>query len=516
MALSSSKQFRLKKSLLSQPVFDFIIANSQTIRLFQAVRINEAGFIVPVASGEKVDGIVTGLIDRNGMPVGAKRAQGLDGSIVFGDDQITVSSTNQTNDQRYIKAKVFLDPMGYFLWENTADDNLPTTNTFLPYDVGTDAGQITADKSKTIGQFDLLQRDPDGDGNLKKGLFRIIPNYSRSTVYSPATFTVAPANAGQKADFYTDGTNDNVEIQMAIDSLPSSGGKVLLYQGTYSIGQTIILDSYQRLEGLGKGTILKAKNNFNSDIIGSQTDTYNRYIEVCNLTIDGNRANNTDGRGINFYAPRNCLLEHLWIKETDSDAIYFHGDATNLGWYNYITQCEVDNCDNGIKISGYCEHNYILRNTITFVLGVGIFCDTDVDHIIGNQLDACTDVSINCEFGAGLWTIAENHIDRPGYGSAAHAIVLRSAHGSKVINNTFGECSANKALICNGPNGNDASNYVLCSGNIMTVAGGSGSVGILELTATDRCRYTDNIIYGPATAVTVHASSTNNTNSNTT
>lgn len=52
-----------------------------------------------------------------------------------------------------------------------------------------------------------------------------------------ATKTVAPA--GGKGDFICDGSDDDIEIQKAIDSLPARGGKVVLLPGTYVVGNCI-------------------------------------------------------------------------------------------------------------------------------------------------------------------------------------------------------------------------------------------------------------------------------------
>ena len=42
-----------------------------------------------------------------------------------------------------------------------------------------------------------------------------------------------------QADYVCDGTADNVEIQAAIDALPSTGGKVSLSEGTFNLAATI-------------------------------------------------------------------------------------------------------------------------------------------------------------------------------------------------------------------------------------------------------------------------------------
>ena len=325
----------------------------------------------------------------------------------------------------------------------------------------------------------------------------------------PATIVVGRTSNCQ---YYCDGTDDHVQIQAALDALPANGGKVLLREGTYTLGDSLVMDSYQRLEGMGKGTILKAKNSLNKDMITTQTATFNRYTEIYNLTIDGNRANNTDGRGIYLTSPRNCRIDGVWIKETDSDAIRMSGVEGTLGWYNWIVNSEIDNCDNGINITGYCEHNYIVSNTITFIVGIGLFADSDLDHILNNKFDQCTGACIHLEFGAGAWTVSGNSFDN----GSSHHIILRSADKTKIIGNFFGTLANNMSHIVNGPNGDDGSDKVLISNNIMCESTNTGTTGIKELTATDRCRYVDNIINGPDTAVTIHASSTNNTNSNTT
>lgn len=74
----------------------------------------------------------------------------------------------------------------------------------------------------------------------------------------PATFVVAASNAKDttNADYICTGTNDDVTIQTAINALPSNGGTVLLTDGTYTIGSTIILTAFQRLIGQGSNATI--------------------------------------------------------------------------------------------------------------------------------------------------------------------------------------------------------------------------------------------------------------------
>ena len=326
---------------------------------------------------------------------------------------------------------------------------------------------------------------------------------------SPSIFVASStATASEKliANYICDGVNDDVEINAALNSLPANGGRVILSEGTFVLGNSITMKSFQRLEGQGKGTIITPSSGSTYDlIIGTLTPTYNRYTDVLNLKIDC--SNQTSGNAINIYAPRNNLYRSLWFTSVKGSCINLAGDASNLGWYNWIVECEVDGVPgDGITSPAYCEHAYILYNTITFVSGYGIHVQSDTDLIQGNSLDFCGKISILCEFGAGEWRIYDNFIDRP----QDHGIVIRSAINSTVSRNHFGSPAAGKALITNGLFGSDASNGLIATENQMAVAGGAGSFGIEELGGlTDKCIYAENIITGPTTAISVNASSTN-------
>lgn len=79
---------------------------------------------------------------------------------------------------------------------------------------------------------------------------------------SAATVVVASAESRNKAsaDFVCDGTDDEAEIQAAIDRLPATGGKVLLLEGTYRISEKghVLLDKPKTtIQGMGKSTRLE-------------------------------------------------------------------------------------------------------------------------------------------------------------------------------------------------------------------------------------------------------------------
>lgn len=66
------------------------------------------------------------------------------------------------------------------------------------------------------------------------------------------------ATSKAQADYVCDGVNDQVEIQEAIDGLPSGGGTVLLMEGSYIISSNITIPTGKKIKfsGTGPGTVL--------------------------------------------------------------------------------------------------------------------------------------------------------------------------------------------------------------------------------------------------------------------
>lgn len=123
---------------------------------------------------------------------------------------------------------------------------------------------------------------------------------------SHAVLTVAASNAPARytaiADYTCDGTDDDVQIQAAIDAA-TPGGIVQLSPGNFVGGQLVVKDRVW-LRGTGMyGTEYKLKNTANADVIINFVSPDGivanaEFIAVTDLRIDGNKANQTSGRGI--------------------------------------------------------------------------------------------------------------------------------------------------------------------------------------------------------------------------
>lgn len=176
MAYSSATGFRFRKGLygLEHPSSqNFRAGNSATIKIGDAVRINNAGGVVRAGAGSPVLGIVRGIVDENDINPFSLGYTNNTGATLTPDDTVVTAADNTTRTH-YIKLVVDVDPAGVGLFYNDANGNLALTNVGQFFDVVAASGQIDqTSASDTSGQFQLLELDPDGDGDLSKGLFRI-------------------------------------------------------------------------------------------------------------------------------------------------------------------------------------------------------------------------------------------------------------------------------------------------------------------------------------------------------
>ncbi len=287
-----------------------------------------------------------------------------------------------------------------------------------------------------------------------------------------------------------------------------AGGKVVLSEGTFNVAASIVPTASLILEGQGRATILKGVDSLNSDMLATAASGTIRGFALRNLKVDGNRANNTSGKGVFLYSPRNCTIKHVWFTGTDEEAIYLDGAAApDQGYYNWIQNNEIEQCDAGIFASN-AEVNWITKNVISIIAGIGIFCDMAADKILYNAIDQVTGHGIHVEFGSGRWMIVGNTIDN----GVSHGIVGRTVPYCTIGYNRITNLATNMIGIANGEfvNGTDQCENLLCQENTVEEASGAtGTTGIKEFNATDRCTYTDNMLSDVDTALTRHGSSTN-------
>lgn len=170
MAYTASTGFRYWKSLSGNTAtptpIPYRIANSTTLRLGDAVRVNTSGLLVTAAAGEAIQGVLDGFTNQDGInPFSLGYSTGGAGITLTGDDTLATSATNSTRAE-YIVGMVIVDPAGDILWLNDADGNQAQTNVNQFFDSDSNGRQITQSTAGDAnGQWQLILWDPKGSSN---------------------------------------------------------------------------------------------------------------------------------------------------------------------------------------------------------------------------------------------------------------------------------------------------------------------------------------------------------------
>lgn len=208
---------------------------------------------------------------------------------------------------------------------------------------------------------------------------------------TPFLATVGTADA----DYITDGTADNVQIQQAVDAvIAASGGTVFIKAGTYNLAAAIAINGNNvTIIGTGEGTVLKTANG--SDVNGiniSGTGTINAKVKM--LKIDCNKANNTYGAGIQFNTPwsatdPNHVLEDLYIVNCSNNGIEFTSSSdTRVPLFRNI---HIQDCEgNGIYMPNPSSTDGIFENIIVDRVALnGLFIGGANHHFLNCKTFYC-------------------------------------------------------------------------------------------------------------------------------
>lgn len=190
-------------------------------------------------------------------------------------------------------------------------------------------------------------------------------------------YTVGPTGSG--ADYITDGTADDVQIQEAMDAAETAGGgTVYLLAGTFTISTILQIPAEVRLIGSGiDTTIIKAVNSYSSlgpsngrTMIKAKVNPCSD-SEIAHITWDGNATNiagvTSDGthRLVDIHYAENFRFHDCKVIDSINYAIHFRF-ADGL-WIerNYIytgTHTTYDECD-GIHVTS-SDNFFIVDNFI--------------------------------------------------------------------------------------------------------------------------------------------------------
>lgn len=246
-----------------------------------------------------------------------------------------------------------------------------------------------------------------------------------------AAFFVAASTASAalkaRADYVCDGTDDQVQIQAAIDALPDDkGGCVELSYGQYNISSPINVDLAKgfTLRGQGWGTILYAVNGLNDYVIKfPQTEGIDIWAIFHDFKIDGNCGSQSAGGGINAKGAIESIFERIWFYKCYDYAIKLTAVNTSplsYGHHNKVIACHFDE---GSQSAGIGQGVYITQNDENFIM----FCDFQYMGGSGRGVTGAIQ-----DQSAGL-----NDFSHNVFVSCKRGIMTQDSSRTKMIGNTF-------------------------------------------------------------------------------
>lgn len=242
-----------------------------------------------------------------------------------------------------------------------------------------------------------------------------------------STFIVAASNAATNekagANWICDGTDDDVQIQAALDALPATGGSVHLTSGTFYMNNPAILDDYQTLSGVGFATTLKL--DAAPAVARLISATSKGHVTVRDMTLDGSWKT---GTGIYLDSTQYSIFENIRpLSLTYIAQLLVTDGANDVCGHNTFNNFKMDGVNsviNGFLLSGddaplkAVTDNFFTNITIWLTsnaVGTGIdfvkASDTnDFSNIyIGMAFAGQTGVVYNSDTPAGAEDVYDNN-----------------------------------------------------------------------------------------------------------
>lgn len=256
-------------------------------------------------------------------------------------------------------------------------------------------------------------------------------------------------------------------IQKAIDKLPAIGGEVIIPAGKYTCATPIILDRDNIIvRGEGAATLLKVADKANIPVfVMGQTQRSptitRRYIQVKNLHIDGNRANQTSecmggpcsdefplrNNGITIRRCEDCVVDNVTVYGAISGGLvtelgcyrlmirdYTSYDNEFDGFAGYETENSTfsginlyNNKGAGISADIHFDNNKFSDVTITNTRTVGIFMRDSYNNSFTN-----VHIRNSKEHGIFLAQV-DDDITKPAAGNTFNSLVISGSGGYGIL-----------------------------------------------------------------------------------
>lgn len=319
-------------------------------------------------------------------------------------------------------------------------------------------------------------------------------------VAPPTTITVSSSTSKHMltADYYCNGTNDQTVIQQAIDALPSTGGKIVLLEGTYNISGTITIYNKKNvtLQGLGRNVIFSATTSTSALYMIKVRSAIG--VNIFDIDIDYTNNTSGDGTAIQLYTTNHTVIERVKIQNSKGNGIeWFDSNYTRFSDISFINvrQCVwdresnhssifsrivIDTATNGIVLASSSTLNKIcdcivrtatdngiksdaaytmINDNIVYGCGVGITANGNCSTVSGNNArDNNTGISVNGKMvnvsgNTALRTDDSGNVS--SYSSSQYTILMGSSSANCLV---IGNIISGKNYTNNGASTNTFAN----------------------------------------------------------
>ena len=195
-----------------------------------------------------------------------------------------------------------------------------------------------------------------------------------------------------------DGTGDFDDIQAAIDSLPDTGGEILIKAGDYTISSFILVTkSNVSIRGVGRATNIISGTAAEMLVFASVSN-----VQVSNILFTG-FGDDLANLGIVFSTVTNSSIKNCFFENMGNNTISLATSDENVIDSNRIgvtfagTGIIITDCDNNVISNNYIDGNVVSiglitsnNNTITNnkgvgSKGVGVFLQTSNNNVVSNN-----------------------------------------------------------------------------------------------------------------------------------
>jgi parallel beta-helix repeat protein len=343
-----------------------------------------------------------------------------------------------------------------------------------------------------------------------------------------STKIVAPSNASQAqkdgADYITDGTADEVEINAALTA--ATGGRVYLQEGTYTIAASISVPNNTTLAGAGRGTLITVANSFNTSINAVTNTTgggSGTGIVIRDVQLDGNSSNQSSGTMHGIYldgvgsgsgssAVQGAKITNVWtnnwrgsgviLTTSTNSSVMGSTSQGNTDYGFYLEASSTNNNLSGNTAQGNARGFYVANsssNTISGNNSQGNSYGLRIDNSNNNVFSANTLLG-NTSFNFTLLSSSSNTLsNNTTYGSSSAFSLTGTSQYNIVSSNTVQSTSASAILLDTGVASNTISN------NNVLDSGGASLNAAISLNAADNNSIIGNTINDSSASVLNYA-----------